>query len=503
MRHVKSIAIDQLKPGMFVVRMDQPWYRTPFLFHRRLIRHQKDIDLLRRSGINEVTIDPSKGLDSEVDSSEEAFQPDSAEKNLDPLQPPGNQDLAATQATPAAERSSSEEAAQSDRQTETNAALSVTDGRALRPSAQEQTATQATTAIWNSKEGSLRSDRTDNTAKLLQPPLTERDGPAPSNTREQAAAAQATYLEATRSMKRLFEELEAGIVPQPEALRKVAGNVLARVLDNSASMLSLLCLQKMQRFDRTLASHALDVCTLALIVAQTHGVAEEEMEALGIGALLHDIGYVRLPRNLYRKKHGLTEQENAVMQQHPALGLAILREAKEDREAVHRIVGEHHERGDGSGFPHKLKGDALSNLAQLVGLMDVYDGMLSRREGRPAMLQHDAIRQLFRLGDTGAFAMDLIEAVIRSLGVYPIGSLVLLNTGEQAVVVAVNPTQRLKPVVKVIAGPRGGTYLTPIRVDLSVRATGISARTIVKVLDPLHERVSVALFLDGIEPEAA
>jgi putative nucleotidyltransferase with HDIG domain len=232
-------------------------------------------------------------------------------------------------------------------------------------------------------------------------------------------------------------------------------------------------------------------------------VAEEDLESLGAGALLHDIGYVRLPRNLYRRNHDLTEQERAMMQQHTALGLAMLQEAREDRTAIVRIVAEHHECSDGSGFPHKLTGDSISVLAQLVGLVDLYDGMVSRRGGRPAMLPHDAIRQLFRLGDTGQYPKDLIQTMIGSLGVYPIGSLVRMNTGEQAVVVGMNFTQRLKPVVKMITGPQGGSYITPIRVDLGAQAAGATARTITKVLDPLHERVNVAMFLDGIHEEAA
>jgi putative nucleotidyltransferase with HDIG domain len=227
------------------------------------------------------------------------------------------------------------------------------------------------------------------------------------------------------------------------------------------------------------------------------------MEALGAGALLHDIGYVRLPRNLYRRSHDLTEQERTLMQQHPALGLAILQEAQEDRDAVVRIVAEHHERSDGSGFPHKLTEHSLSVLAQLVGLVDAYDGMVSRRGGRPAMLPHDAVRQLFSLGDTGQYAKDLIRAMIGSLGVYPIGSLVLLNTAEQAVVVGMSHRQRLKPVVKVITGPHGESYPTPIRIDLGAQAAGNPERTIKKALDPLHERVNVAMFLDGIHEEAA
>ena len=498
MNRVKTVTIDQLKPGMFIVGMDQPWYRTPFFLHKRLIRHTEDIDLLRRHGIRELKIDPSQGLDVEPAPSGDA-----------PASSIAQETTAAPQLSHAGKPASSKTAPQPPSSAEMSTAQPQAPGtqQDAPPSSIAQETAAASQPSHTGKPASSEAALQPASSTEMKPaqpqaPDTQQDEPPP-HTLEQAAAAQTTYTEATCSMERMFDEIEAGIVPRPDTLRMVVTNILSRVLENGASMLSLLTLQKMKRFDRTLASHALDVCTLSLIVAHTYGIAEGELEALGAGALLHDIGYIRLPRNLYRNSHDLTEQERTIMQQHPALGLAILRDAKEDREAVVRIVGEHHECSNGSGFPHKLKGDSLSVLAQLVGLVDVYDGMVSRRGGRPAMLPHDAIRQLFRLGDTGQCAKDLIQAVISSLGVYPIGSLVLLNSAEQAVVVGMNHTQRLKPVVKVITGPQGGSYLTPIRVDLGAQAAGASARTIMKVLNPLEERVNVAMFLDGIHEEAA
>jgi putative nucleotidyltransferase with HDIG domain len=469
MKQIKTITIDELKPGMFIVGMDQPWYRTPFLLHKRLIRDTKDIHLLRQHGIRELKIDPGQGLDAEPNPSEDAPPPSNAQGT--PVVGPGQ---------------------------EGKPAYSDKHAQAAAPPHPNLAGKRAAT-----EKIPLPASGAEMKAAQLQPPGTEGAAPTPSNAQMQAAAAQATYTEAISSMERVFEELEAGAVLRPETSRVVVENVLSRVLDDSASMLSLLSLQKMKRFDRTLASHALDICTLSLIVAQDFGVAEGDLEALGAGALLHDIGYVRLPRNLYRRNHDLTEQERTLMQQHSALGLAILQEALEDRDAVVRIVAGHHERSDGSGFPHKLTGNSLSVLAQLVGLVDAYDGMVSRRGGRPAMLPHDAIRQLFSLGDTGQYAKDLIRAMIGSLGVYPIGSLVLLNTAEQAVVVGMSHRQRLKPVVKVITGPHGESYPTPIRIDLGAQAAGNSERIIKKALDPLHERVNVAMFLDGIHEEAA
>lgn len=531
MKSVKTITIDQLKPGMFIVGMDQPWYRTPFLIHKRLIRHAGDIQLLRQCGVRELKIDPNQGLDLEPlppgeippspdiqeqtdrketptkgATSTETLQPNHAAHSTDRLRqsdssqntPPSMAEHKIADHRPGTTNSPSQP---------TNAQQSSDNqGAALSPNVEQSTASPqaspAGTSAPSSEEAAQLAPAIEGKPAQTQSPSLQEE-PRSALASMQAAEAQKTYTEAISSMERMFEELEAGIVPSPATLRLVVSNVLARVLDDSAGMLSLLFLQKMKRFDRTLASHALDVCTLTLIVAQTYGIPEGEMEALGAGALLHDIGYIRLPRNLYRKNQDLTEQERTVMQQHPALGQAILKEAKEDREAVVRIVLEHHEFHNGKGFPHKLQGDSLSVLAQLVGLVDTYDGMVSRRGGRPAMLPHDAIRQLFRLGDTGQYAKEMIQAMIGSLGVYPIGSLVQLNTTEQAVVVGMNPTQRLKPIIKVITGAQGGSYLTPIRVDLGAQAVGATARTITKVLDPLQERVNVALFLEHTESEAA
>ena len=531
MTSVKTITIDQLKPGMFIVGMDQPWYRTPFLIHKRLIRHAGDIQLLRQCGVRELKIDPTQGLDLEplppgeippspdrreqTDREEtcakgttltEALQPNNAAHPTDrlppsdsgPNTPPSMTEKAIADHASATTGSPSQPTKAQQSPDNQEASLSSNAEQSL-ASPQPSSAGAPAAA---SEEAAQSASATEGNSAQARSPDQQKELP-PGQASLQAAEAQKAYTEAISSMERMFEELEAGIVPRPATLRLVISNVLSRVLEDSAGMLSLLFLQKMKRFDRTLASHALDVCTLALIVAQTYGIPEGEMEVLGAGALLHDIGYIRLPRNLYRKNQDFTEQERAVMQQHPALGQAILREAKEDREAVVRIVLEHHEFHNGNGFPHKLQGDSLSVLAQLVGLVDTYDGMVSRRGGRPAMLPHDAIRQLFRLGDTGQYAKEMIQAMIGSLGVYPIGSLVQLNTAEQAVVVGMNPTQRLKPIIKVIMGAQGESYLTPIRVDLGVQAVGATARTITKVLDPAQERVNVALFLEHIEPEAA
>jgi HD-GYP domain-containing protein (c-di-GMP phosphodiesterase class II) len=185
------------------------------------------------------------------------------------------------------------------------------------------------------------------------------------------------------------------------------------------------------------------------------------------------------------------------------LGVTLLSQRGDMPDGVLRIVAEHHERGDGSGYPTGAKREAISQLAKIVGLVDLYDGMVSRRSGRVALLPHDAVRRLFLLGECGQFEKVLVETVIRSVGVYPVGSLVRLNTGEQAVVVGINPSQRLKPLVKIVGGPQGESYATPLPVDLAAQTQGRVVRSVLRVLDPVQERVNIAMYLDETSPQAA
>jgi HD-GYP domain-containing protein (c-di-GMP phosphodiesterase class II) len=415
---LKEIVIDQLVPGMFVVEMDLPWYRTPFLFHKRLIKDAETVRLMKQHGIRTVTIDTSKGVDLPV---------------------------------------------QADRRPP-----SASDDRSV-----------------DSPEGSA--------GKQAHAGAT---GPVEARARQ-------LYAEAQQTMERIFADLEQGVPPPPAATKTVVSNILAHLLDDRTGLLTQLALAKIKQFDRSLAGHGLDTCILSLIVGVECGLREESLAPLGAGALLHDAGYVRLPRNLVRRRWDCTESERALLEQHSTLGLAMLADQSDLQEEVKRIVTEHHERSDGSGFPGKLAGEAISQAARIVGVVDLYDGMVSRRSGRPAMLPHDAIRQLFLAGERGQFEKSLVEIVIRSIGVYPVGSLVRLNTGEQAVVVGVNPEQRLKPRVKITGGPQGESYTDPLDVDLATQAQDRSVRSVLRVLDPAQERVNIAMYLDDSPSEAA
>ncbi len=412
MDSTKRIPVDQLKLGMYIVGMDQPWYRTPFLLHKWLVTNPDDITQLMRHGIREVTIDLERGRDIGDDTAEQA-----------PV----------ISGEPAAD-------------------------------------------VLPADEPVASSDDVD---------------ALPDSTVQQAAASKAAYRDALETMERIFNELEAGQSPKTVTLKHLVAGLLSRILAHPESMMTEFFLEKMRRFERTLASHCIDVCVLALIVGVEYGCGEADRETLGVGALLHDIGYVRLPRNVYRKSCALTEPEKTLMQQHPQLAAVVLSQGDPLPEDVARIIAQHHECLDGSGFPHKLKNGSISTLAQLVGLVDTYDGLVGARPGRPPLLPHDAIRQLFVLGEKGRYDKALIEVAIKSLGVYPIGSLIKLNTSEKAVVTGLNYTDRLKPRIRIISGPTGDLHKVPVDVDLTITNPDEPMRTILRALDPHQEHVDL------------
>ena len=326
-------------------------------------------------------------------------------------------------------------------------------------------------------------------AEAVEPPPTNGHG-------SQAAAMAAAYREAVEAVERVFTDIEAGHPLKIAMLKPVVSNLLKKIVEQPEAMMIQYCLDKMRRFDGTLANHGMDVCVLTLILGVENSCTEHEMETLGLAALLHDIGFVRLPRNLYRKTSALTEQEQTLMRQHPQLAATVLSKIDLLPEAVSHIIAQHHECQDGSGYPKIVKPGTLSPLAQLVALADTYDDLVTSRYGRAPLLPHDAIRQLFVLGAKGRYDKNLVEVAIKMLGVYPLGSLIKLNTNECAVVIGLNHEDRLRPRIRIIRGPDGEIRNPPIESDLQNQTADQPARTILRALDPGREQIDLPQYLD-------
>lgn len=192
-------------------------------------------------------------------------------------------------------------------------------------------------------------------------------------------------------------------------------------------------------------SHPMNVAVLSMIVGKEAGLSQDDMTALGLGALFHDIGKEQIDKRIL-KKRDLSKTEQGVLRQHPVLGAKLLLEVDAFPKSVARIVAQHHERMDGSGYPSGLKGDQIDKLARIVGIADGYDNHCNHADPMESLTPYLALSFMFGQQKT-IFDVEILALFIRCLGVYPPGTVVELSNGEIGMVMAVNPKNQLNPSV--------------------------------------------------------
>ena len=301
--------------------------------------------------------------------------------------------------------------------------------------------------------------------------------------------------EAIHVLDNFFEGIESNINPQLPQVRDIVNTLLDGLFTHQVAMISLI---QMRRFDNKLSTHVVDTCVLSLAMAIEHDVATDQLKALGLGALLHDVGQLRLPLNVLRKRDPFTKHDHQLMQLHPEMSRAIIADASDVPEQTKTIVAQHHERVNGTGYPHALKGQDISVLSQILSIADTYDAQISGRCSSSPIPPAQALGELYKAGTEGQYDLTLIQRLIQFLGVYPIGSLVELSTGELAVVVWVHSHARLKPCVKLLTDSLGNSYVEREIVDLSKQQHNTNSRSIVRSLDPKEEKIDVSNVLESL-----
>ncbi len=329
-----------------------------------------------------------------------------------------------------------------------------------------------------------------NSSNIVAPLPRAATGSALQPMARELEIAQSIHKEALTVAQKIFEGVGGGSPVDGETV----GRVVTSLQDSiTRSPEANLLLMQMRRFQKDLFTHAVNVCVLSLVVASIEGLGDD-MRTIGLGALLHDIGETRLPLSLLHKTSHFTEAEAHLLKQHPVIGAALLTQSKKIPAPVERIILDHHECIDGSGYPRGARGADLGVDSQLVSLADSYDDMLSGRN-QTALQPTEVLRQLYIQANVGAFDRELIEKVIRSLGVYPIGSVVELNTGERAVVISTNRSSALKPTVRIIMSHNGMVQFNGPVITLADRAEDGVERRIIAVVDPIKERIDPMVFL--------
>jgi len=229
---------------------------------------------------------------------------------------------------------------------------------------------------------------------------------------------------------------------------------------------AMLWLSNMKKRDEYTSIHCLNVCVLALTFGRAMGLEAKELETLGLGALLHDVGKMKVPLEILNKPGKLTREEFQIIKLHTLDGYNILSAQGDISAEILDIVVSHHERIDGSGYPCGTQGDFIDTLSQITSIVDVYDAITSDRCYHDGMTPHDAMKLIYHwAGDS--FDIELIDAFIQCLGIYPVGSVIGLKSGEFGVVVTATEHANLRPIILLVTDSQGQRLDIPKLLNLA------------------------------------
>lgn len=279
---------------------------------------------------------------------------------------------------------------------------------------------------------------------------------------EELIRAKRIYQEASTLVHATLQDCRLGKQVELEKLEPVVLDISESILRNPDAIVSLL---RIKQADTYTFQHSVAVGTLLISFCRSLQ-NRSSIEQIGIGGFLHDIGKMKVPEHILNKPGKLDEQEFELMKQHVNYGREIVETIAGISTISLSIVAEHHERYDGSGYPLGLKGDEISLYGQMTSIVDVYDAMTSTRVYHAGAEPTEVIKIL--LESRGRqFNDKLVQFFIRTVGIYPIGSLVKLESGFLAVVIDQHHEDLLHPRVRIIFNIQTRSYIFPKDFDLS------------------------------------
>ena len=305
---------------------------------------------------------------------------------------------------------------------------------------------------------------------------------------ETKAAANRTYSQSVAVTKDVINSVRIGKTPNIRKIKRVVQGIVDQVLNEETSLIGLTTIRD---YDEYTFTHSVNVCIFSIALGRRLGMTKIQLYELGLAALMHDIGKSRVPIDLLQKTGELTDEEWKWMAAHPWLGVLVLFQFRRQQEELSyramTVCQEHHMKIDLTGYPKAIRPRQVSLLSKIVSIADGYDAATSRRVYRTEVITPSAVLEEMRDNPRRGLDQVLVKAFINLLGIYPVGTLVVLDTFELAVVSAANPNPEAlsRPIVKIISDAQGNTISPPLQVDLAVPETGGQyARTIIKTADP-------------------
>ena len=287
---------------------------------------------------------------------------------------------------------------------------------------------------------------------------------APMSRDEELAHARRLIERSRQAVQTMFDEARMGKALSVGQAYELVDDIAASVLRGGSVLLGLA---RLKTADNYTYMHSVAVCALMTALATEVGLAHEQVRSAGLAGLLHDIGKMAVPSAILNKPGSLSEAEFGSVRAHPGAGHRMLQEVGELDPVALDVCLHHHEKLDGSGYPKGLRGEEVSLYARMGAICDVYDAITSNRPYKQGWCPADSLRRMAAWRGAHLDA-QLFAAFVKCLGIYPLGTLVRLQSERLAVVVGQTPGKPLtQPTVRVFFSIRAGTCIVPSVIDLA------------------------------------
>jgi len=312
-------------------------------------------------------------------------------------------------------------------------------------------------------------------------------------------AAKRTYAQSVQVARSVLDDVRLGRAVNVRKVKRSVQGIVDRVLSNEPSMITMTTLRD---FDEYTFTHCVNVSIFSVVIGHRLGLEKHQLYELGLGALFHDVGKMRIDADIINKPGSLTDEEWNELQEHPTEGLLALFQFHGFVDVPYRqmlAAYEHHMKVDLSGYPRNRRDRTLGLFSKIVAVADAFDAGTSVRSYQYHPWPPDQVLKEMRDSPERGFDPLLVKALINATGVYPIGTLVILDSLELAVVSGVkeDPEKLHLPRVKIISDELGVPLSEPMDLDLEARdpSTGQPVRTIIKTTDPQKYGIRVSDYL--------